>query len=418
MTELCHSSPVRRLSHPAVLIAGILLIAMNLRAPFTSIAPLLERLQAALGFNATAAGLLMILPLLAFVVVSPWVPRLARGLGLERSLFLALVAIAAGIALRVQGSMLALYLGIGLIGAGIAVGNVLLPSLVKRSFAQHVALLTSCYVLTMGIMAAIASALMVPLAQGSSAGWQYAMLIVVVLPLVTMGVWWPQLSRRSLPAAAKEAEKGAEKDVEKGAARPVRQAAVWHSPLAWQVTLFMGINSLLFYTVNSWLPSMLADNGFSAEKAGSLHGLLQLASALPGLILVPLMPRLKDQRLIAFATPCMSLAGFIGLWLMPEWALVWVLLLGAGSGASFILALSFMGLRARDAMQSASLSSMAQTLGYLLAAMGPPLIGALYDMQGNWQLALMVCAVLSVLMAGVGWLAGRDRQLPEASASE
>ncbi|MDH2293680.1 MFS transporter [Cobetia sp. 1AS1] len=410
MTELCHSSPVRRLSHPAVLIAGILLIAMNLRAPFTSIAPLLERLQAALGFNATAAGLLMILPLLAFVVVSPWVPRLARGLGLERSLFLALVVIAAGIALRVQGSMLALYLGIGLIGAGIAVGNVLLPSLVKRSFAQHVALLTSCYVLTMGIMAAIASALMVPLAQGSSAGWQYAMLIVVVLPLVTMGVWWPQLSRRSLPAAAKVAEKGA--------ARPVRQAAVWHSPLAWQVTLFMGINSLLFYTVNSWLPSMLADNGFSAEKAGSLHGLLQLASAFPGLILVPLMPRLKDQRLIAFATPCMSLVGFIGLWLMPEWALVWVLLLGAGSGASFILALSFMGLRARDAMQSASLSSMAQTLGYLLAAMGPPLIGALYDMQGNWQLALMVCAVLSVLMAGVGWLAGRDRQLPEASASE
>ncbi|MEP4559224.1 MFS transporter [Cobetia amphilecti] len=413
MTELCHSSPVRRLSHPAVLIAGILLIAMNLRAPFTSIAPLLERLQAALGFNATAAGLLMILPLLAFVVVSPWVPRLARGLGLERSLFLALVTIAAGIVLRVQGSMLALYLGIGLIGAGIAVGNVLLPSLVKRSFAQHVALLTSCYVLTMGIMAAIASALMVPLAQGSSAGWQYAMLIVVVLPLVTMGVWWPQLSRRSLPAA-----KEAEKDVEKGAARPMRQAAVWRSPLAWQVTLFMGINSLLFYTVNSWLPSMLADNGFSAEKAGSLHGLLQLASALPGLILVPLMPRLKDQRLIALATPCMSLAGFIGLWLMPEWALVWVLLLGAGSGASFILALSFMGLRARDAMQSASLSSMAQTLGYLLAAMGPPLIGALYDMQGNWQLALMVCAFLSVLMAGVGWLAGRDRQLPEASASE
>ena len=90
---------------------------------------------------------------------------------------------------------------------------------------------------------------------------------------------------------------------------------MWHSPLAWQVTLFMGINSLLFYTVNSWLPSILADNGFSAEKAGSLHGLLQLASALPGLILVPLMPRLKDQRLIAFATPCMSLAGFIGLWL-------------------------------------------------------------------------------------------------------
>jgi CP family cyanate transporter-like MFS transporter len=410
MTELCHSSPVRRLSHPAVLIAGILMIAMNLRAPFTSIAPLLERLQAALGFNATAAGLLMILPLLAFVVVSPWVPRLARHVGLERSVFLALLAIAAGIVLRVQGNTLALYVGIALIGAGIAVGNVLLPSLVKRSFPRHIALLTSCYVLTMGIMAAIASAVMVPLAQDSTDGWQFAMLIVVILPLMTMVMWWPQLSHRSLPAAAKEAEKGV--------SRPVRQAAVWRSPLAWQVTLFMGINSLLFYTVNSWLPSMLADNGFSAEKAGSLHGLLQLASALPGLILVPLMPRLKDQRLIAFATPCMSLAGFIGLWLMPEWALVWVLLLGAGSGASFILALSFMGLRARDAMQSASLSSMAQTLGYLLAAMGPPLIGALYDMQGNWQLALMVCAFLSVLMAGVGWLAGRDRQLPEASASE
>lgn len=398
MTELCHSSSVRRLSQPAVLIAGILLIAMNLRAPFTSVATLLESLRQSLGFNATAAGMLMILPLLAFVIVSPCVPALARRLGLERSLGLALVTIAAGVVVRAQGTMLALYLGIALIGAGIAVGNVLLPSLVKRAFPQHIALLTSCYVLTMGIMAAIASTAMVPLEQSSPLGWRFAFAVMVVLPVLTLLVWWPQLSSKTAPV------------ITEAATHPA--TPLWKVPLAWQVTCYMGLNSLLFYTINSWLPSILADNGFALGQAGSLHGLLQLASALPGLVLVPLMPRLKDQRLIAMLAPCMTIAGLLGLWMAPQWAIIWVALIGGGTGATFILALSFVGLRARHSLQAASLSSMAQTLGYLLAALGPPIIGRLYDWQGNWQMALLSCAAIGIVMAGIGGLAGRDIQLP------
>ncbi|WP_246116524.1 MULTISPECIES: MFS transporter [Cobetia] len=399
-TSCTRVMPSRRWGHhPAVLVAGILLIAMNLRAPFTSVAPLLESLQQALGFNATAAGLLMILPLLAFVIVSPLVPRLARGLGLERSAFLALLIIALGIVLRAQGSVLALYLGLALVGAGIAIGNVLLPSLVKRDFPNHIALLTSCYVLTMGIMAAIASSTAIPLEQATTSGWRFALVAMLVLPIITMLVWWPQLSSRTAPLIA--------------CAPVARSTSIWKSPLAWQVTIFMGFNSLVYYTVNSWLPTILADSGFTAEQAGSLHGVLQLASAVPGLVLVPLMPRLKDQRMIACLAPGMSLAGFIGLLLAPEWALAWVILIGGGAGAAFILALSFVGMRSRNSSQAASLSSMAQTVGYLVAAMGPPIIGGMHDWFGNWQLALMVCVGACALMACFGFLAGRNLQLPE-----
>lgn len=388
-------------SRPVWLILGILCIAMALRAPVTGVPPLIGMIREQLGLTSTAAGMLITLPLLAFAVVSLFAAGLARRHGLERTLFGAMVLIAVGIVVRTQGAAWGLYGGTAIIGAGIAIGNVLLPSLVKRDFPQHVAGLTSAYVLTMSIVAGVASAIAIPLAGWSTGlsvnGWHFSTLCLLVLPLASMLLWLPQLARHTPPAST--------------TAHAPHGGRLWHSPLAWQVTLYLGINSFVFYVGVSWLPAILRDAGYSAERAGSLHGLLQLMSAGPALFLAPVVRRLKDQRGAAFCSAASSFVAFVGLITAPGWATAWIVLLGLGTGGGIILGLAFVGLRARHAQQAAALSGMAQCVGYLFAASGPALMGALHDRLGGWSVALALCAILCVAMAVIGLYAGRAIQI-------
>lgn len=396
-------------SRPVLLILGILCIAMALRAPITGVAPLIGMIRPDLGLSSTAAGMLITLPLLAFAVVSLFSAGLARRFGLERTLFAAMLLIAAGIVLRSQGAAWGLYAGTAIIGAGIAVGNVLLPSLVKRDFPQRVAGLTSAYVLTMSIAAGVASAIAIPLANLSDAGWRFSTACLLAVPLISLLLWLPQLANHSAPAAT--------------TAHAPHGGRLWHSPLAWQVTLYLGINSFVFYVAVSWLPAILRDAGYSAERAGTLHGLLQLMSAAPALFLAPLVRRMKDQRAAAFCSAAASFVALAGLILAPGLATLWIALLGLGTGGGIILGLAFVGLRASHAQQAAALSGMAQCVGYLFAASGPALVGALHDRLGGWSVALSVCAVLCSAMALIGLYAGRAiqiggfRQHPEYVAS-
>jgi CP family cyanate transporter-like MFS transporter len=383
---------------PALLITGILLIAATLRAPITGIGPVLTLIQQAFGLGTAQAGFLTTLPLLAFALFSPLAPRIAARYGLERTLFGALGLTAAGIIMRSLGSASSLFVGTGLIGAGIAVGNVLLPSLVKRDFPQRIAGMTGAYAVTMAVAAALGSATAVPLAEAPGMSWQLALGAMLVLPAVAMVAWIPQLAGHTLPTLN---------------AAPTRQAApVWRSALAWQVTLFIGLNSFLYYVLIGWLPSILTTAGYSATEAGSLHGLMQLASGVPGLFIAPVLRLFKDQRAVAAGTALLSIVSLLGLLLVPAWAIVWAPLFGFCAGTGIILALMFMGLRTRTAPQAAALSGMAQCIGYLLAACGPPLIGALHDVSGGWQLPLGVCAVLAVAMAAAGLGSGRAIQMP------
>ncbi|MCW3153465.1 MFS transporter [Achromobacter spanius] len=388
-------------SRPVWLILGILCIAMALRAPVTGVPPLIGMIREQLGLTSTAAGMLITLPLLAFAVVSLFAAGLARRHGLERTLFGAMVLIAVGIVVRTQGAAWGLYGGTAIIGAGIAIGNVLLPSLVKRDFPQHVAGLTSAYVLTMSIVAGVASAIAIPLAGWSTGlsvdGWHFSTLCLLVLPLASMLLWLPQLARHTPPAST--------------TAHAPHGGRLWHSPLAWQVTLYLGINSFVFYVGVSWLPAILRDAGYSAERAGSLHGLLQLMSAGPALFLAPVVRRVKDQRGAAFCSAASSFVAFVGLITAPGWATAWIVLLGLGTGGGIILGLAFVGLRARHAQQAAALSGMAQCVGYLFAASGPALMGALHDRLGGWSVALALCAILCVAMAVIGLYAGRAIQI-------
>ncbi|HFT2119615.1 TPA: CynX/NimT family MFS transporter [Klebsiella aerogenes] len=379
-----------------LLIVGILFIAATLRVTFTGIAPLLDAIRAEYQLTTAQTGLLTTLPLLAFGLVSPLAAGVARRFGIERSLLLAMVIICLGIGLRSLPSAAWLYIGTALIGCGIALGNVLLPGLIKRDFSGHVARMTGAYSITMGAAAAAGSAMVVPLALAGF-GWRGALLLLMVFPLLALLLWLPQARRQATTPMTGS-----------GAAH---NRGIWRSALAWQVTLFLGINSLVYYVIVGWLPAILQSMGYSEAQAGSLHGLLQLATAAPGLAIPLVLHRLKDQRGIAVLVALMCVVSTQGLWLLPGQAVIWTLIFGFGSGATMILGLTFIGLRASSAHQAAALSGMAQTIGYLLAACGPPLIGKIHDAYGDWHIPLIIVALIAVVMALFGALAGRAREI-------
>lgn len=177
---------------------------------------------------------------------------------------------------------------------------------------------------------------------------------------------------------------------------------------------FMGINSLIYYVIIGWLPAILLSHGYSETQAGSMHGLLQLATAVPGLAIPLILHRLNDQRGIAGLVALMCAVSAAGFWFAPGLAVVWTLVFGFGSGATMILGLTFIGLRASSAHQAAALSGMAQSIGYLMAACGPPLMGKIHDTAGDWRIPLLACALAAVVITLCGMLAGRDREITPA----
>ena len=380
----------------AVLLIGILMIAGTLRVPFTGVAPLLDMMKESFSLTTAQTGLLTTIPLLAFAAVSPFVASVARYFGIERSLLAAMVIICFGIAVRSGGSSALLYLGTAIIGCGIAMGNVLLPGMVKRDYPANIAKLTGAYTLTMGVAAAIGSALVVPIALYGW-GWSGSLLSLMVFPLLAILFWLPHLRRSTnTPLSGNSA---------------LKNRGIWSSPLAWQVTLFLGINSFIYYVIIGWLPSILIGYGYSEQQAGSLHGILQLATAIPGLIVGIILSRLKDHRGITILMALFWSISLCGMLWFPKLAIFWIAMGGFGSGAAMILGLSFVALRTGSAHQAAALSGMAQSVGYLLAAAGPPLMGKIHDFSGSWFWPLILCAALAILMAIFGAFAGRQIQI-------
>ena len=382
------------------LLLGVLLLASNLRLPITSIGPVIQNIGADWQLGSSALGLLTTLPLLAFALISPLAPPLAHRFGLNRTLAGCLVLIILGFTGRLLPSLPMLYIGTALIGAGIAIGNVLLPSLVKVHFPEKIALITSVYAFTMGLAAAAGSALVIPLMQVFAWTWAQALFAFVGLAIVSLLVWLPQLKQQDVQTA-----------VTNQTAKPADKA-VWRYGLAWEVAAFLGMNSLIFYSIITWLPSILQAAGYSASAAGSIHGLLQLFSALPGFVIVPLMARFQDQVIPATLVGLCTLLGLLGLNLWPEAAQVWAAMIGFGTGGTIILGLMFVVLRTHTAERAAALSGMAQSLGYLLAAVAPPLLGLLQQAQHHWHSVLWILSAAAIIVLINGLLSGRNRYIP------
>lgn len=380
----------------ALLITGILLVAANLRGAITSVGPLLETIRRDEGLSASQAGLLSALPLLTFAVFSPQVPRLARKVGMERLVWLALLTLTAGILLRSVPVTGLLWLGTVLLGMAIAVGNVLLPALLKRDFPDRVAPMTSLYSVTMGLVGAIVSGFAVPLANTLPGGWRTALGCTAGLALVTVAVWLPQTLSRSTPV-----------DVAPASTSPRR--APWRSALAWQVTVFMGLQSFGFYVVLAWFPAILHSHGTSEENSGWLLLVLQVLGVSMSAVIPLLANKFRDQRWLTAGGSLLSFTGYLGLLLFPDLAVLWVVIVGLASGVCFVLALLFFTLRSVDSYAAATLSGMAQSFGYLLATLGPVVFGALHDATHGWVAPMIMLLVTSATQACLGFGAGRNR---------
>ena len=387
-----------RLRHPLLLVAGIMLVAANLRAALTSVGPLLEQIQQQLMLSATSAGLLNSLPLILFAVLSPVTPGLAKLIGIERTLGVALLLLVIGIVLRSMPQTGMLWLGSILIGAAIAFANVVLPTLVKRDFPSRAAAMIAAYAAVMSLVAAPASGLAVPLAALNNLGWRFSLLCWSLPALLALIVWLPQL-RRSPALTASHALQ----------TQPVSARSPWRSALGWQVALFMGLQSITFYTIIGWFSAFAASHGTSPQQAGFELFIYQVVAIAANFVMVFILPRARDQRAIALCSSLLIFIGVAGLLLLPGYSLVWLIFAGLGAGSSLVLALSFFGLRSSHHHQATQLSGMAQSVGYLLAALGPTLFGLLHDLTQGWRLPLIILLCLTLLQMLFGMLAGRNR---------
>jgi MFS transporter, CP family, cyanate transporter len=364
-----------------------------------SVPPLVDDIRHSVGLSGTAAGALTTLPVVCMAAGATLVPRMVRWLGHELPLILVGLTTAAGILVRFAPGVLALYAGTVIAGAGIALGNVLVPSLVKRDFHHRVGFMTGIYTMAISASAGVAAGLTVPIENAIGHGWRPALAVWALPALVAAAIWVP-FARHPTAVADRRST---------NAHIP---PSLRRDPLAWQVTLFMGLQSLTFYGLLSWLPSILQDHGISKNASGVYLSIFTLLG-IPICLLVPLVAaRLRDQRSLVMASVAVVAGGIAGLAVSPgTGAIAWTVLAGISQAANLGLAFLFFGLRSHNQAQAAQLSSMAQSVGYGMAATGPVIMGALHEASGSWTAPLMFLLVLLVpeLVFGLG--AARDRQL-------
>jgi CP family cyanate transporter-like MFS transporter len=382
-------------------VIGLVLLAINLRIAITSVSPVLDELRATLGLSAAAAGVLTALPVLCLGGFATLAPPLARRFGPEVTLTGALALIAAGVALRAVPSPLPLFAGMTLAGTGIAIGNVLLPYVVKRNFAGRIGPYTGLATMLMAIGAATGAALTIPLME-LSGGLPVALGLWALPALLGLAVWLRLAIRR--PAS----ERAAAGSLPKPSDSP-QNGSLLRDPLAWQVTGFMGLQSLMFYVTVSWLPAVLGAEGMAPGPAGVVLSLMMLFGIPTGLVVPVLAARLRTQSLLILVVTLDAVIGVAGLLAAPSLAWLWAIIIGIGTGSAFPIAITLLSLRSDDSATAARLSGMAQTAGYLLAGTGPLTFGLLHDLTGDWDVPLVVLLILLLAQAGIGWLAGRDR---------
>jgi CP family cyanate transporter-like MFS transporter len=418
MTKYQAGGPRRRYEI-TLLIVAVAAAGLNLRTAITSLPPLFPDLQARLHLSSAELSLLAATPVICFGVVSAFTAWLNRRYGEEMILLVALVLLTAGLLLRGVAPEVMLFPGTVLAASAIAVLNVLLSSMAKRRWPERAGLLIGIYLTMLSAGAILSSLLSVPL-YDKSGSVQLALGVWAVPAALAVLLWLPQLRYRTVgraPAAADGAVPVADGAAPEADGAPARAGVkVYRYALTWQVTAFMGLQSLLYYAALSWLPTIFQDRGDSAVTAGNLLALMGVGNLATSLIVPVLAHRRPSQRGLVVPSLIGTAAGLAGsLWAPLGSAPFWVLVLGVSQGSCLGLAIFFMLARAPDAGVAASLSAFAQSVGYLVASAGPLVVGLLHSATGSWNLPLVLLLVLCAAELAAGLLAGRPLQLPSVT---
>lgn len=377
---------------PWFLILGILLVSFNLRPSITAVGPLIPMIREDLGLSNGWAGFLTTLPLLTFATFSLFSAGIGKKLGNTKAILIALILILIGTVVRVLGGSQLLFIGTGLTGIGIVICNVLLIPLIKNLLPTKIGLVTALYTTGMSLVAAVASGISVPMAIDLGWGWRGSLFTWAGLLVLGILIWMPQVKLH--PKMKKSVDHHT-------------KVNVWKSRLAWNICLFMGVQSLLYFTIIAWLPDMLVSRGYSPVEAGIILSIMQLIGLIGSFLAPVTAVRFKDQVGIVVAIGCMYLIGFSSLFSQIQWVNYLGLgIAGLGLGSSVSLAYTLIGLRTHHQVTTASLSGMVQSTGYYLAALGPLLFGIAFDIFHNWDFLIYLMLTCSVLFIYFGAKSG------------
>ncbi|WP_340104020.1 CynX/NimT family MFS transporter [Rhodohalobacter sp. 8-1] len=380
-------------SRKLFLMIAIAAIAFNLRPPISSVGPLISEIRSDTGLSNTLLGMLTTLPILSFGLLSVFTPLFTKRLGTEGTMAMALSILTAGTLLRVVPGVFPLFAGTIIAGAGIAFGNVILPGIVKKQFPTKTGLVTGIYSGMLGTGAALSSGLSVPLSENLGLGWRWALGFWAIFSFIALLIWLPQLkqnfqvvARRSLGSSLKQLSK---------------------SGLAWNVAFFMGFQSFTFYIIITWLPEILQDRGIGAVEAGWLLSLCQGVGVFGTFLIPALAERLENQKIPVMLLIILEVVSLLFL-MIPGTAFTGVIvsMLGFSMGGSFGMALLFIVLRTANSDSANELSGISQSVGYTMAATGPALFGAVFDLTQIWTIPLGLLLVFSGLKLWSGWKAG------------
>lgn len=376
-----------------VTLLGVVLVAVNPRPAIAAVSPLLPLMQAEVGLSRGAAGFLTTVPVLCFGGLAAASAALGQRIGSERALMIAMLAVAAGSAVRAIPTVPWVFVGTFVIGAAITVGNVLVPSVIKQHFAVRPGPVTGLYTAALLGGAALAAGVSAPLA-GAGLGWRGSLLVWAIPAVLAVIAWLPSARHPSRPSA--------------DAARSVSPL---RSVVTWALAVFMGSQSLLYFAVLAWLPTLLQDAGISAGQAGLALSLFNLLGIATALVMPSLAARWPDQRVLAWLI-CLAWAiGVSGLLLYPDAFLLWSSSAGMAQGAAISLVFTLIVLRSQSPDAARALSGTVQSLGYLIGATGPILMGVLRDATSSWTTPLIVLLGSVGLMAVSAFWAGRNTTL-------